>query len=164
MSFQFRIGLGYDIHPLVEGKKLILGGVHIFYEKGLMGHSDADCLSHAIADAILGAAGLPDIGYYFPNTDPQYKGMSSQDILKKVCSEVAIRGYKIVNIDSTIIAEQPKIMPYVNRMKEELAKSLSIPITAIGIKATTNERLDDLGQGLGIAAHAVCLLSCRSMP
>ena len=154
-----RIGIGYDIHQLVEDRPLILGGVNIPHNKGLLGHSDADVLSHAIADAILGAAGLPDIGYYFPNTDASIEGIDSQKILTGVLEEIQKQGWEIVNIDSALIAEEPKVAPFLNAMKERLAKSLKIEPSAIGIKATTNEKIGDIGKGAGIAAHAVCLLS-----
>ncbi|OIO60269.1 MAG: 2-C-methyl-D-erythritol 2,4-cyclodiphosphate synthase [Verrucomicrobia bacterium CG_4_10_14_3_um_filter_43_23] len=158
MSAPFRIGYGYDIHPFEEGRRLILGGVDIPFEKGLKGHSDADCLSHAIADAILGAAGLSDIGTYFPNTDSKWKDMDSQDILRKASREINAHGYLVGNIDAMIIAEEPKLSPYLAQMKEILSKSLSLPVTSIGIKATTNEGVGDIGRGLAIAAHATCLI------
>ena len=154
-----RIGIGYDIHQLVEGRPLILGGVKIPHNKGLLGHSDADVLSHAIADAILGAAGLPDIGHYFPNTDDSIKGIDSQKILTGVLEEIEKQGWEVVNIDSALIAEEPKVSPYLNAMKERLSQSMKVETSAIGIKATTNEGIGDIGKGAGIAAHAVCLLS-----
>jgi 2-C-methyl-D-erythritol 2,4-cyclodiphosphate synthase len=153
-----RIGTGYDIHRLVEGRPLILGGVKIPYDKGLLGHSDADVLSHAIADAILGAAGLPDIGFYFPNTDPSIEGIDSQEILKRAVAEAEEEGFRLVNADSVLIAEEPRISIHIASIKERLSQSLSIPVTASGIKATTNEGVGDLGKGLAIAAQAVCLL------
>lgn len=155
----FRIGFGYDLHRLVEGRKLVLGGIEIAHNKGLLGHSDADCLSHAIADAILGAAGLPDIGHFFPNTDPACKDMDSQEILKRAQKEVFKLGYVIANIDSTIVAEEPKLVPYQNLMKKKIADSLGIESSQVGIKATTNEKTDSIGAGEAIAAYAVCLLS-----
>lgn len=154
----FRIGLGYDIHRLTSGRTLVLGGVTIPHEQGLDGHSDADCLSHAIADAILGAAGLPDIGHIFPNTDPRYKGINSQEILKESVQAASERGYRLVNIDATLIAEAPKIAPHLKDMKAILSASLGIPAEDIGIKATTNEGIDDIGQKRAMAAHAVALL------
>lgn len=154
----FRIGFGYDIHRLVEGRRLILGGVQVPNNKGLMGHSDADCLTHAIADAILGAAGLADIGHLFPDTDPTYKDMDSQEILKKALTDIQVLGYNIVNIDATVVAEAPRLASYKEKMKERLAKSLQIEVSQIGIKATTNEGLGSIGAGEGIAAYAVCLL------
>jgi len=154
-----RVGCGYDIHRLQEGIPLILGGVPIRSDVGLVGHSDADVLTHAIADAILGGAGLPDIGHYFPNTDPEIEGISSQEILKKAVAEADSAGYQLVNIDSTLIAEKPKISPYLDRMKAQLARSTGLAPDAIGIKATTQEKIGALGQGSGIAAHAVVCLS-----
>ena len=153
-----RIGTGYDIHRLVEGRPLVLGGVEIPYNKGLLGHSDADVLSHAIADAILGAAGLPDIGFYFPNTDPSIEGIDSQEILKRAVAEAEEEGLRLVNADSTLIAEEPSIGKHIAAIKQRLSQSLGIPATSIGIKATTNEGVGDLGKGEAIAAQAVCLL------
>jgi 2-C-methyl-D-erythritol 2,4-cyclodiphosphate synthase/2-C-methyl-D-erythritol 4-phosphate cytidylyltransferase len=155
----FRVGFGYDIHRLKAGLPLTLGGVPIHSEVGLDGHSDADVLSHAIADAILGGCGLSDIGHYFPNTDPAIKGISSQEILKRAVREAAKTGYRLVNVDASLIAEKPKIAPYITRMKKQLAKTLGIPPEAIGIKATTQEKIGALGQGAGIAAHAVASLT-----
>tara|TARA_A100001037_G_scaffold256443_1_gene242596 strand:- start:59 stop:529 length:471 start_codon:yes stop_codon:yes gene_type:complete len=154
-----RIGTGYDIHRLVEGRRLVLGGVEIQHDKGLLGHSDADVLSHAIADAILGAAGLPDIGHFFPDTDPDLEGIDSQEILRRAVAETASKGYRLVNIDSTLIAEAPKIGPHIGEMKATLADTLGIPSDSIGIKATTHEGVGDLGKGLAIAAQAACLLA-----
>jgi 2-C-methyl-D-erythritol 2,4-cyclodiphosphate synthase len=156
-----RIGTGYDIHRLVEGRPLVLGGVEIPYNKGLLGHSDADVLSHAIADAILGAAGLPDIGFYFPNTDPSIEGIDSQEILKRAVAEAEEKGLRLVNADSTLIAEEPSIGKHIAAIKQRLSQSLGIPATSIGIKATTNEGVGDLGKGVAIAAQAVCLLKNR---
>lgn len=156
---QIRVGLGYDIHPFEEGRKLILGGVSIDYLKGLKGHSDADCLSHAIADALLGAMGLADIGHYFPDTDARYKDMNSQGILVKCKEELSRLGWVIANIDAMIIAQEPKIAPYMDSMKVVMAKSLEIEPTRLGIKATTNERIGDIGRGAGIAVHAVALIN-----
>ena len=153
-----RVGLGYDIHRTIPGGQLVLGGVQIDCEFGLDGHSDADCLSHAIADAILGALGLPDIGHYFPNNDPQIKGIDSQLIIRKAVEEAKRLGYVIGNVDATLVAEKPKIQPYLAQMKAALAASLSVKPGQVGIKATTNEKADDIGRGLAIAAHAVCLL------
>jgi 2-C-methyl-D-erythritol 2,4-cyclodiphosphate synthase len=154
----FRIGHGYDIHRLVPGRPLVLGGVRFATDYGLEGHSDADCLTHAICDALLGAAGLPDIGHLFPNTDPAYKNADSQLLLQRVRAEIAQLGYDIVNIDATLIAEKPKIAPQLGAMKAALAKSTGLVADEIGLKATTNEGVGDLGRGLAIAAHAVCLL------
>jgi len=153
-----RIGTGYDIHRLVEDRRLVLGGIEIPYHKGLLGHSDADVLSHAIADAILGAAGLHDIGHFFPDTDPKLEGIDSQIILRKAIDEVSHLGYKLQNIDSTLIAQEPKIGPHINSMKRVLSNSLGVTEDSIGIKATTNEGVGDIGKGLAIAAQAACLL------
>ncbi|MEK9984699.1 MAG: 2-C-methyl-D-erythritol 2,4-cyclodiphosphate synthase [Opitutae bacterium] len=153
-----RIGTGYDIHRLVEDRRLVLGGVEIPYHKGLLGHSDADVLSHAIADAILGAAGLHDIGHFFPDTDPKLEGIDSQIILRKAIAEVSHLGYKLQNVDSTLIAQEPKIGPHINSMKRVLSNSLGVTEDSIGIKATTNEGVGDIGKGLAIAAQAACLL------
>ena len=153
-----RVGLGYDIHRTKLGDHVVLGGVRMDCEFGLDGHSDADCLSHAIADAILGALGLPDIGHYFPNTDPSIEGIDSQLIIRKAVSEAQRLGYRIGNVDASLVAEKPKIQPYLEQMKVALAVSLSVEPAQVGVKATTNEKVDDIGQGLAIAAHAVCLL------
>ena len=153
-----RIGTGYDIHRLVEDRRLVLGGVEIPYHKGLLGHSDADVLSHAIADAILGAAGLHDIGHFFPDTDPKLEGIDSQIILRKAIAEVSHLGYKLQNADSTLIAQEPKIGSHINSMKRVLSNSLGVTEDSIGIKATTNEGVGDIGKGLAIAAQAACLL------
>lgn len=154
----FKIGFGYDIHRLVENRPLILGGVEIPSPLGLDGHSDADCLTHAIADSILGACGLKDIGHYFPNNDPDIEGIDSQKILAKASSLATEMGYHIGNIDCCIIAERPKVGPSIDAMKLVLATTLDISPDCVGIKATTNEGIGDLGKGLGIAAHAVCML------
>ena len=153
------VGTGYDVHPLVEGRKLILGGVEIPHPKGLAGHSDADVLMHAICDAILGAMGLADIGHFFPNTDPVYKNIDSLVLLARVCGELSKRGFAIGNIDATVIAEKPKIYPRLAEMKAALAKATHVPVSNIGLKATTNEGVGDLGRGLAIAAHAVVLIA-----
>ncbi len=154
----FRIGHGYDIHRIIRGRPLVLGGVRFTADFGLDGHSDADCLTHAICDALLGAAGLPDIGHFFPDTDPAYKNIDSQLLLQRVVAELKKAGYALVNIDTTLIAARPKIAPQVGAMKTALAASTGLPAEAIGIKATTNEEVDDLGRGLAIAAHAVTLI------
>lgn len=154
----FRIGHGYDIHRLVPGRPLVLGGVKFDTDYGLEGHSDADCLTHAICDAILGAAGLPDIGHFFPNTDPTLKNIDSQKLLRRVVEEITKLGFDVVNLDVTVIAEKPKIYPRLMEMKIALANSTGLLPTEIGLKATTNEGIDDLGRGLAIAAHAVVLL------
>ncbi len=153
-----RIGHGYDIHRTAAGRKLVLGGVAFDTDFGLEGHSDADALTHAICDALLGAAGLPDIGHQFPNTDLAYKNADSQVLLQRVVTALRQRGWSPVNIDATLIAEQPKIAPHLADMKAVLAKSTGLPVEAIGLKATTNEGADDIGRGLAIAAHAVALI------
>ena len=152
-----RIGIGYDSHKLVEGRRLIIGGITIPFEKGLLGHSDADVLSHAIIDSLIGALGLGDIGQHFPDTDPQWKDASSIELLKRIISLIRMNGYEVSWIDSSIIAEQPKLSPYIEEMKTALSES-GIPPGAINIKAKTNEGMGFIGRGEGIAAYAVCLL------
>ncbi len=154
-----RIGNGYDVHRLVPDRKLILGGVEIPYEKGLLGHSDADVLIHAIMDALLGAAALGDIGKHFPDTDPDYKGADSMQLLARVRDMLADRAYYIENIDATIIAQRPKLAPYIETMVRNIASVLAISTGQVNVKATTEEGLGFTGEGLGIAASAVCLLS-----
>lgn len=153
-----RVGIGYDIHRTCPDRTLVLGGVVIPGPIGLLGHSDADCLSHAIADAILGAMGLPDIGTYFPPDDPAIEGIDSQRIVQRAVEEAVSRGFCVGNVDAMLIAERPKLQPYVEQMKRTLAASLRVEPTCVGIKATTNEQVGDLGKGLAIAAHAVCVL------
>jgi 2-C-methyl-D-erythritol 2,4-cyclodiphosphate synthase len=153
-----RIGHGYDIHRTTKGRKLVLGGVTFDADFGLDGHSDADALTHAICDALLGAAGLQDIGHQFPNTDPAYKNADSQVLLQRVIATLRERGWAPVNIDATLIAEQPKIAPRLVEMKEALARSTGLLVDAVGVKATTNEGSDDIGRGFAIAAHAVALI------
>ena len=153
-----RIGHGYDVHRLVEGRRLILGGVDISYEKGLLGHSDADVLTHAVMDALLGAAALGDIGKLFPDSEGQYAGADSIVLLEKVMEMIQTNGYFIENIDATIIAQAPKLAPSIESMRIRLAQVCKIKITQINIKATTEEHLGFTGEGLGIAAHCVCLL------
>lgn len=153
-----RIGHGYDIHRTVAGRPLVLGGVTFAADFGLDGHSDADALTHAVCDALLGAAGLPDIGHFFPNTDPAYKNADSQVLLQRVVAALRERGWTPVNVDATLIAEQPKIAPRLAEMKAALARSTGLPVDAVGLKATTNEGSDDIGRGLAIAAHAVALI------
>lgn len=153
-----RIGHGYDIHRTAPGRKLVLGGVPFDTAFGLDGHSDADCLTHAICDALLGAAGLPDIGHQFPNTDPAFKHADSQVLLQRVITVLRERGWAPANIDATLIAEKPKIALRLAEMKAVLAKSTGLSVDAIGLKATTNEGSDDIGRGLAIAAHAVALI------
>ena len=153
-----RIGMGYDVHKLVEGRDLILGGVNIPYEKGLLGHSDADVIIHAIMDALLGAAALADIGKHFPDTDPKYKGISSVLLLKEVGKLLADNNYRICNIDATIIAQAPKLRPFIDIMNKNVADALEIDISKVNIKATTEEGLGFTGSGEGISAQAICLL------
>ena len=155
MSF---VGIGYDVHRLIEGRKLILGGIEIPHDRGLDGHSDADVLTHAIADALLGAAGEKDIGHHFPNTDPSIKGIDSQEILRRVQAILTTRQLAIVNIDCSLIAEAPKVSPHLPAMKTRLSETLQIPPQRIGVKATTNEGLGFIGRGEGIAAMAVACL------
>lgn len=158
MECNFRIGHGYDVHRLVEGRKCIIGGVEIPSKLGLLGHSDADVLTHALADSILGALALPDIGFYFPPSDPNCEGIDSQEILKKAVAEADRLGYKVANVDCSIIAETPKILPYVAAMKKVLAKSLGVSENDVGVKATTNEKMGWEGEKQGIGVHAVSLL------
>ena len=153
-----RIGIGYDVHRLVEGRKLILGGVEIPYEKGLLGHSDADVLVHAVMDALLGAAALGDIGQHFPDNDPAYKGISSILLLDKVGELLKENGYRVVNIDSIVIAQRPKLLPYRPQMAENMAKALGIPVGCVSVKATTEEGMGFTGTGDGMASQAVVLL------
>jgi len=153
-----RIGHGYDVHRLTEGRKLIIGGVQIAHEKGLLGHSDADVLAHAISDALLGAIACGDIGKLFPDNDPKYKGADSMLLLAKVASKVRESGYRISNIDSTVIAQAPKLAPYIQGMRENISRALSVGVEDVSVKATTEEGLGFSGEMLGIAAHAVCLI------
>lgn len=153
-----RIGLGYDVHKLVTDRKLILGGVEIPYEYGLLGHSDADVLLHAIMDSLLGASALGDIGKHFTDTDPKYKGISSIALLKEVGKLLYENGYKISNIDSTIIAQKPKMAPHIQLMRKNIANALNIDIDQINVKATTEEGLGFTGEGLGISSQSICLL------
>ena len=153
-----RIGMGYDVHCLTEGRKLILGGVEIPYEKGLLGHSDADVLIHAVMDALLGAAALGDIGKHFPDTDEQYRGISSIALLKHVASLLEEKCFVIENIDATVIAQRPKLLPYMEHMRANIADALGLDVDRVNIKATTEEGLGFTGSGEGISAQAVCLL------
>ena len=153
-----RIGHGYDVHRLVEGRDLILGGVRIPYELGLLGHSDADVLLHAVSDALLGAAGLRDIGYHFPDTDPKYKGADSRVLLREVRQKVADAGYRVGNVDVTMIAQKPKLKPYIEQMMQNIAEDLQIDVSRVNVKATTEEKLGFTGSGEGMSCHAVCLL------
>ena len=154
-----RIGMGYDVHRLVEGRNLVLGGVKIEYEKGLLGHSDADVLLHAIMDALLGAAALGDIGKHFPDTDPQYKGISSIKLLEHVGKLLDDNNFFIGNIDATVIAQAPKLRPYIDQMNENIAKALNIEVNQINVKATTEEGLGFTGTGEGISSQAICILN-----
>ena len=154
----FRIGQGFDIHKLVENRKLILGGIEIPFEKGLLGHSDADVLVHAVIDALLGAAALGDIGTHFPDTDDRYKGISSVKLLEYVATLVEEKGYRAVNIDATIIAQAPKMAPYIECMRNNIARALGIDVDCVNVKATTEEHLGFTGRKEGIAAHCVCLI------
>ena len=153
-----RIGHGYDVHRLVEGRDLILGGVKIDYELGLQGHSDADVLLHAVMDALLGAAALRDIGYHFPDTDPAYKGADSRALLREVGKKIAAAGYKVGNIDVTMIAQKPKLKEYIPTMMANIAADLQIAENQVNVKATTEEKLGFTGDGSGMSCHAVCLL------
>ena len=153
-----RIGHGYDVHRLVEGRDLIIGGVKIEYELGLLGHSDADVLLHAVSDALLGAAGLRDIGYHFPDTDPKYKGADSRILLREVRQKVVDAGYRISNVDVTMIAQKPKLKPYIEQMMANIASDLEIDVNRVNVKATTEEKLGFTGSGEGMSCHAVCLL------
>lgn len=153
-----RIGHGYDVHRLVENRKLILGGVEIPHEKGLLGHSDADVLLHAVADALLGAAAMGDIGKLFPDSDKQYEGADSLVLLRRVTSRLACSGYHVVNVDATVIAQAPKLAPHIQKMRANIARALDVELDCVSVKATTEEGLGFTGEKLGIAAHAVCLI------
>ena len=153
-----RIGHGYDVHRLVEGRRLIIGGVEIPHEKGLLGHSDADVLLHAISDALLGAAALGDIGKLFPDSDAQYKDANSLELLRKVGTKLCTVGFKPINIDATVIAQAPKLAPHIQEMRKKIAFALDMDIDCVSVKATTEEGLGFSGEKLGIAAHAVCLI------
>ena len=150
-----RFGMGYDVHQLVENRKLIIGGVDIPYEKGLLGHSDADVLLHAISDALLGAAALGDIGKHFPDTDPRYKGADSLKLLEEVGNLLAAKGYVVGNVDATIVAQKPKMLPHIPQMRENIARVLRVDIDQINVKATTGEHLGFTGSGQGISSYAV---------
>lgn len=153
-----RIGHGYDVHKLTENRKLILGGVEIPFEKGLLGHSDADVLLHAISDALLGAAALGDIGKLFPDNDPEYEGADSLVLLEKVCSRLEKEGFRIVNIDATVLCQAPKLRLHIDEMRKNIARACSVSVSDVSVKATTEEGLGFTGNGEGIAAHAVCLI------
>ena len=156
-----RIGHGYDVHKLLENRKLILGGVDIPYEKGLLGHSDADVLLHAISDSLLGAAALGDIGKLFPDNDPQYEGADSLVLLQRVYEAVKEKGYEVGNIDATVLAQRPKLRPYIDTMRENIANALGVDVDRISVKATTEEGLGFTGKGEGIAAHCITLLNAK---
>lgn len=153
-----RIGHGYDVHKLVEGRKLILGGVCIPWEKGLLGHSDADVLTHALMDALLGAAALGDIGHLFPDNDPAFEGADSIELLRRVCAVLGENGWRVGNVDCTVIAQRPKLAPHIADMRRILADAMGVDVSAVSVKATTEEKLGFTGEGLGIAAHAVALI------
>ena len=154
-----RIGHGYDVHRLVPGRELVLGGVHIPYELGLLGHSDADVLLHAVMDALLGAAGLRDIGYHFPDTDPRYKGADSMELLRRVGEMLRQAGFRVGNIDVTMIAQKPKLKDYIPQMMENIAGALETDVSRVNVKATTEEHLGFTGTGEGMSCHAVCILT-----
>lgn len=153
-----RIGHGYDVHRLVEDRKLILGGVEIPYEKGLLGHSDADVLTHAVMDALLGAAGLGDLGQHFPDSDDRYLGADSLELLRQVTALLHGKGFRVGNVDATVIAQRPKLAGFIPEMRRKLALAMEVPEDAVNVKATTEEKLGFTGEGLGIAAHAVALI------
>lgn len=153
-----RIGHGYDVHRLCEGRKLIIGGVDIPYERGLLGHSDADVLLHAISDSLLGAVALGDIGGMFPDTDPDFKDADSLELLKSVVKAVNEKGYSVVNIDATIIAQKPKMSPYIQTMRQNIADALNVSLDCVNVKATTEEKLGFTGSGEGISSHCICLI------
>ena len=153
-----RIGHGYDVHRFTEGRPLVLGGVMVAHDRGLLGHSDADVLTHAVMDALLGAAALGDIGLHFPDSDPAYRGISSLTLLSRVGELLTKKGYRVGNIDATVVAEEPKLRPYIDAMREKIAAALGIEPERVSVKATTEEGLGFTGARLGIAAHAVCLL------
>ena len=158
MDMNFRIGNGFDVHRLVPERRLVMCGVDIPYELGLLGHSDADVALHALADALLGAAAMHDIGYHFPDTDPEYKGADSRRLLRRVVEIIGERGYKVGNVDITIIAQRPKMLPYIEQMRQNVAADLAIDVDVVSVKATTTERLGFTGRGEGIAAQATALI------
>jgi 2-C-methyl-D-erythritol 2,4-cyclodiphosphate synthase len=161
MSDAYRIGTGYDIHRLADGRKLMLGGVRVPFMKGLLGHSDSDVLAHAVCDALLGAAALGDIGTHFPDTDPRWRGAASLDFLRHAVKLIGDKGYKVANVDATVITEQPKLKPYIQAMREQLAGALEVSVDAVSVKAKTNEGLDAIGRGEAMAAHAVAIIVKR---
>ena len=158
-----RVGIGYDSHRLVEGRPLLLGGIHVPYEKGLHGHSDGDVLLHAIGDALCGAAGLPDIGQLFPDTDPQWKGADSRELLKEIARRVDEAGFQVGNLDAVLIAQRPKISPYVTAMRESIAQVLGVKTQDVNVRGKTAENMGALGAGEGMAVHAVCLLLSKEL-
>jgi 2-C-methyl-D-erythritol 2,4-cyclodiphosphate synthase len=162
LAMNMRVGLGYDIHQLVPGRPLILGGIQIPFDRGLLGHSDADVILHAIGDALLGAAGLGDIGEYFPDNDPQYKNISSGVLLSRIQAILHQNGFRIGNLDITLIAQLPKINPYKDKIRDKISKLLSLPMDVINLKATTHEKLGAIGRELGIAAMCVALISAEA--
>lgn len=157
----YRTGLGYDTHRLVEGRPFILGGVHLDFEQGLLGHSDADVLLHAITDALLGAAALGDIGAHFPDTDAQWRGADSMELLKEIKRRVETEGFEVVNIDSTVVLQRPKLRPHIDRMRQNIADALGLDLSRVSVKATTNEGMGFVGREEGVAALATCLLKER---
>ncbi|MFL6274812.1 MAG: 2-C-methyl-D-erythritol 2,4-cyclodiphosphate synthase [Blastocatellia bacterium] len=161
MSEAYRVGIGYDIHHFVADRKLLLAGVRVPYTKGLLGHSDSDVLAHAVCDALLGAVALGDIGTHFPDNDPRWRGASSLDFLRHALKLVGERGYRVVNLDATVVTEQPKLQPYIAAMRQQLAGVLEIDVESVSVKAKTNEGLDAIGRGEAMAAHAVVLLTTR---
>jgi 2-C-methyl-D-erythritol 2,4-cyclodiphosphate synthase len=161
MTSSIRIGIGYDIHRLVAGRRLVLGGVEIPFEKGLLGHSDSDVLTHAICDALLGAAALGDIGTHFPNTDPRWAGVSSLELLARVVEMLADRGYRVANVDATVMAERPKLTTHIEAIRERLASALRVDVDLLSVKAKTSEGLDSVGRGEAIAAQAIALLTAQ---
>jgi len=156
-----RIGHGFDVHAFAEGRRLVIGGVDIPHDRGLLGHSDADVLIHAICDALLGAAALGDIGRHFPDSDPRYKGIDSRELLRHVAGLLDARGWRVGNVDATIIAQAPRMAPHIPAMREHLAADLGIPVEALNVKATTTEKLGFTGRGEGIAAESVCLIQAK---
>jgi 2-C-methyl-D-erythritol 2,4-cyclodiphosphate synthase len=161
MSAAYRIGIGYDLHRLVDDRKLLLAGVDIPFTKGLLGHSDADVLAHAVCDALLGAAALGDIGTHFPDTDPRWQGASSVDFLRHAVRLIVEKGYQVANVDATVMAEQPRLKPYIPAMREQLAEVLEVDIDSVSVKAKTNEGLDAIGRGEAMAAQAIVLITAR---
>jgi len=162
MSSKIRVGIGYDVHPLTSGRRLVLGGVDIPFDKGLSGWSDADVLTHAIIDALLGAAALGDIGSHFPPGEPRYKGIASLTLLKRVRDELAENSWQVVNVDATIVAEQPKLRDFIDQMRQQLSQTLGIALNQVGVQASTSARLGFVGRGEGIAAGAVALIESIS--